>query len=95
MATEKSYGCRSLDLSNDCMHSLKKGEIELKILSFYLTKSFKLIMEFDNQEYRLLDMKDFLKNEKGLLKDLANEINFCLCPLNMMKFLGIFVGVMM
>jgi hypothetical protein len=38
-------------------------------------------MEFDNQEYRLLDMKEFLKNEKGLMKDLCNDTNL-FCPLN-------------
>lgn len=35
-------------------------------------------MEFDNQEYRLLDMKKFLQNEQGLLKDLCNDINLFL-----------------
>ncbi|MCH6265079.1 DUF2442 domain-containing protein [Neobacillus citreus] len=47
----------------------------MKILSFYPTKSFKLIMEFENQEYRLLDTKEFLKNEDGLLQGLCNDIN--------------------
>ncbi|MFE8698257.1 DUF2442 domain-containing protein [Cytobacillus sp. FJAT-53684] len=50
----------------------------MRILSFYTTKTFKLIMEFDNQEYRLLDMKELLHDEQGLLKDLCNDINLFL-----------------
>lgn len=47
----------------------------LRILSFYTTKTFKLIMEFENKEYRILDMQRFLQNDQGLLKDICNDIN--------------------
>ena len=32
-------------------------------------------MEFDNKEYRILDMQKFLQNDQGLLKDICNDIN--------------------
>lgn len=35
-------------------------------------------MEIENQEYRLLDTKEFLKNEKGILQELCNDINLFL-----------------
>lgn len=50
----------------------------MRILSLYATKNFKLIMEFENQSYRILDMKKFLQNEQGLLKDICNDINLFL-----------------
>ena len=47
----------------------------MKILSFYPTKTFKLVMEFDNNEYRVLDIRKFLQNDQGLLKDICNNVN--------------------
>lgn len=47
----------------------------MRILSFYPTKTFKLIMEFENNEYRVLDMHRLWQKEQGLLKDLCNDIN--------------------
>ena len=47
----------------------------MRILSFYATKTFKLIMEFDNNEYRVLDLREFLKKDEGLLKDICNDVN--------------------
>ncbi|WP_019156639.1 DUF2442 domain-containing protein [Robertmurraya massiliosenegalensis] len=47
----------------------------MRILSFYPTKTFKLIMGFENNEYRILDIQIFLQKEQGLLKDLCNDIN--------------------
>lgn len=46
-----------------------------RILSFYLTKTFKLIMEFENGDYRLLDMLKFLQNEEGIMKDIINDVD--------------------
>lgn len=50
----------------------------MRVLSLYATKNFKLIMEFENQSYRILDVKKFLQNEQGLLKDICNDINLFL-----------------
>jgi hypothetical protein len=47
----------------------------MRILTFYPTKTFKLILEFDNQEYRILDMKELLKNDKGLMDEICNDID--------------------
>lgn len=47
----------------------------MRILSFYTTKTFKLILEFENKEYRILDMQKFLQNDQGLLKDICNDVN--------------------
>lgn len=46
----------------------------MRILSFYTTKTFKLIMELDN-EYRILDMQKFLQHDKGLLKEICTDVN--------------------
>jgi hypothetical protein len=46
----------------------------LKIKSFYVTKTFLVIIEFDNSEYRLLDMRRFLHNEEGLMTELINDV---------------------
>jgi hypothetical protein len=59
---------------------LKKAGIKrrkecVRILSFYPTKTFKLILEFENNQYRVLDMQKFLHNEQGLLKDICSDIN--------------------
>ncbi|MFB6469520.1 DUF2442 domain-containing protein [Cytobacillus sp. Hz8] len=40
------------------------------ITSVLATVNYKLILEFDNREYRLLDMKKFLKKEKGVLAEI-------------------------
>lgn len=47
----------------------------LRILSFYTTKTFKLIIEFENGEYRILDIQKFLQNDAGLLKDICSDVN--------------------
>lgn len=47
----------------------------MRILSFYPTKTFKLIMEFENGDYRLLDMREFLQNEEGIMKDIINDVD--------------------
>lgn len=46
----------------------------MRVLSFYPTKTFKLILEFENSDYRLLDMLEFLQNEEGLMKEIINDI---------------------
>lgn len=47
----------------------------VRVLSFYQTKTFKLIMEFEKSDYRLLDMREFLHNEEGLMKEIINDID--------------------
>ncbi|WP_240257156.1 DUF2442 domain-containing protein [Ferdinandcohnia quinoae] len=46
----------------------------MRVLSFYPTKTFKLILEFENSDYRLLDMREFLHNKEGLMKEIINDI---------------------
>ncbi|MCH1627235.1 DUF2442 domain-containing protein [Fredinandcohnia sp. SECRCQ15] len=46
----------------------------VRVLSFYPTKTFKLILEFENSDYRLLDMREFLHNKEGLMKEIINDI---------------------
>ncbi|WP_337018379.1 DUF2442 domain-containing protein [Oceanobacillus massiliensis] len=46
----------------------------MRVLSFYPTKTFKLILEFENSDYRLLDMREFLQNEEGLKEEIINDI---------------------
>lgn len=46
----------------------------MRVLSFYPTKTFKLILEFGNSDYRLLDMREFLQNEEELMKEVINDI---------------------
>lgn len=48
----------------------------MRITSLFATKMFKLILEFDNREYRLLDIKQFLQNDKGKLAELCNDDMF-------------------
>lgn len=47
----------------------------MRILSFYPTKTFKFIMEFENGDYCLLDMREFLQNEEGIMKDIINDVD--------------------
>lgn len=47
----------------------------MRILSFYPMKTFKLILEFESKEYRILDLKKFLQNDQGLMNDICNDIN--------------------
>ncbi|HAF0292580.1 TPA: DUF2442 domain-containing protein [Salmonella enterica subsp. enterica serovar Typhimurium var. 5-] len=42
----------------------------MRILSFYTTKTFKLIMEFENSDYRILDFKKV----DGITKDLNIDL---------------------
>jgi len=48
----------------------------MRVTAFFATTSFYLIMEFNAKEYRLLDIKQFLKNEKGKLAELCNDDMF-------------------
>lgn len=32
-------------------------------------------MEFEKNEYRVLDVRKFLQNDQGLLKDICNDVN--------------------
>lgn len=44
----------------------------MKISSVFATVTFKLILEFNDSEYRLLDIAQFLQNDKGKLKELMD-----------------------
>lgn len=37
----------------------------MRVTSVFATVTFKLILEFENSEYRILDIKRFLKNDIG------------------------------
>ncbi|MRG86350.1 DUF2442 domain-containing protein [Salinibacillus xinjiangensis] len=45
--------------------------------SVYPTRTFKLILEFEKKEYRLLDKK-FLESDKGVLADIRDNIDLFL-----------------
>lgn len=47
----------------------------MRLTSVYATTSFHLIMEFNNKEYRLLNVKQFLKDDKGLLEEVRADID--------------------
>ncbi|MEI2368014.1 DUF2442 domain-containing protein [Niallia circulans] len=47
----------------------------MRIKSLFATSTFKLILEFDNQEYRILDIRQFLKNDKGKLAEVRDDID--------------------
>ncbi|MEK5233844.1 DUF2442 domain-containing protein [Lysinibacillus sp. FSL K6-0232] len=53
----------------------------MRIVAFYPTKTFKLIIEFENSDYRLLDMREFLRNEQGLMKELINHVDVFLAAM--------------
>lgn len=46
----------------------------MRVTSFFATSTFKLILEFDYREYRLLDIKQFLKDDKGKLAEVRDDI---------------------
>ncbi|MFK5707541.1 DUF2442 domain-containing protein [Lysinibacillus boronitolerans] len=46
----------------------------MKVTSLFTVK-FKLILEFDNGEYRLLDIKQFLCDDKGKLAEVRDNID--------------------
>lgn len=50
----------------------------MKITSVYPTRKFKLVLEFDEKDYRIIDIKQFLKDDKGLLADIRDDIDLFL-----------------
>ncbi|HLR40833.1 MAG TPA: DUF2442 domain-containing protein [Virgibacillus sp.] len=46
----------------------------MKITSVYPTRTFKLILEFDKKEYRMLDIKKFLQSDEGVLADVRDNL---------------------
>lgn len=46
----------------------------MRVTSVFIS-TFKLILEFDNGEYRLLDIKQFLQNDKGKLAEIRDDID--------------------
>ncbi|WP_108671766.1 DUF2442 domain-containing protein [Peribacillus acanthi] len=50
----------------------------MRITSLFATTTFKLLLEFDSSEYRLLDIKQFLQSDLGKLREIREDINvFC------------------
>lgn len=50
----------------------------MKITSVYPTRTFKLILEFDKKEYRMLNIKKFLQLDKGLLAEIRDDLDLFL-----------------
>ncbi|MBN6185673.1 hypothetical protein JQN58_01580 [Aneurinibacillus sp. BA2021] len=46
----------------------------MKITSVFASINFKLLLEFDNREYRILDIKQFLKSDMGLLAEVRDNL---------------------
>lgn len=46
----------------------------MRVTSVFPTRTFKLILEFDKKEYRVLDVKRFLRDDKGLLADIRDDV---------------------
>lgn len=75
--------CKPISGSHYCNFScaigksnFKEKEIEcMRVTSLFATTNFKLILEFENCEYRLLDIKQFLKNDKGKLAEVRDDID--------------------
>lgn len=47
----------------------------MRVTSVFPTRTFKLIVEFDKTEYRILDIKKFLQDDKGLLADVRDDLD--------------------
>ncbi|MEK3976208.1 hypothetical protein [Psychrobacillus sp. FSL K6-1267] len=50
----------------------------MKIISFYATKTFKLVLEFENGKYRVCDFIKSVKSSKDLLKELTVDVDLFL-----------------
>lgn len=46
----------------------------MRVTSVFPIRTFKLIVEFDKKEYRLLDIKKFLQDDKGVLADVRDDL---------------------
>lgn len=49
--------------------------IRLTIISALPVEDFKLVLEFNNFDRRILDIKEFLKGDGGLLEEISNDID--------------------
>ncbi|MCM3624322.1 DUF2442 domain-containing protein [Brevibacillus borstelensis] len=47
----------------------------MRITSVYPTRTFKLIMEFEQKEYRILDVKELLVEDSGLLAEIRDTVS--------------------
>lgn len=47
----------------------------MRITNLFATQTFKLILEVNQEEYWLLDMKKFLLNDSGKLSEIRDDIN--------------------
>lgn len=46
----------------------------MRVTSVFPTKCYTIILEFDHQEYRLLNMKKFLKHDVGKLAEIRDDL---------------------
>lgn len=50
----------------------------MRITSVYPMRTFKLIMEFEHREYRIMDIRAFLSQDSGLLIEIREDLNMFL-----------------
>lgn len=50
----------------------------MKIISFYATKTFKLLLEFEKGEYRACDFRKALESSNALLKEVMEDVDLFL-----------------
>ncbi|TQR33630.1 DUF2442 domain-containing protein [Lysinibacillus sphaericus] len=50
----------------------------MRITSVIPTRNFKLLLVFDMQEYRIVDIRKFLKDDSGLLAEVRDDLELFL-----------------
>lgn len=65
----------------------------MRITSVIPTRKFKLLLVFDMQEYRIVDIRTFLKDDSGLLAEVRDNLELFL-QVTWMILLGQFAGQM-
>jgi hypothetical protein len=53
---------------------VKWGDQMRKVIYVEATDQFELVLIFDNEEYRILNLKEFFKNEHGLLAEIRDDL---------------------
>ena len=52
--------------------------MDKRVTGLYPTKNFKLVLEFSNDEYKFVDIRDYLKGKKSPLKDITENLTIFL-----------------
>jgi hypothetical protein len=52
--------------------------MDKRVTGLYPTKNFKLVLEFSNDEYKFVDIRDYLKGKKSPLKDITEDLTIFL-----------------